>query len=122
MASSPNMILTERGASNRCVFAETYELRAGGTVKLTLTSHPGQGIGKKYLEERRAGPWRYILSGCGPADVAVSVKYEDGAFIKLANDDLVFDVAFWNMRLGQLGQLPFFCVAFFNFAQFCFGV
>ena len=100
MASSLNMILTERGASNRCVFAETSKLRAGGTVKLTLKSHPGQGIGKKYLEERRAGPWRYIESGCGPTDVAVSVKYEDGAFIKLANDDLVFDVAFWNMSVG----------------------
>ena len=31
----------------------------------------------------------------------MSFKYEDGAFIKLANDDLVFDVAFWNMSVGN---------------------
>ena len=91
--ANPTMILTERGASNQCVFAEAAELRVGGTAKLTLKSHPGRGIGKKYLEERRAGPWRYIESDECSEQAAVSVKFEDGAFLKLASDDLVLDVA-----------------------------
>ena len=57
MTTSPKMVLTKRGAANQCVFAEVATLKAGGKASLTLKSHPGQGIGKKYLDERWAGPW-----------------------------------------------------------------
>merc|ERR1711998_311832 len=77
------------------------KLRAGEVARLTLSSHPGDAIGKKYLEEREYEAWRYIESGCGPACVAISVRLEDGKFIKLANDDLVFDVSFWKMEVGN---------------------
>ena len=74
-------------------------LKQGETVSTRLLSHPGKGIGKKYKGERRAGPWRYIESqSCAWSDAA-SIRYEDGKFIKLSDDDsisdMVFDVAHW---------------------------
>ena len=78
----PGMILVNRDSPERCIFEEAAKLKAGGKASLTLKSHPGQGIGKKYLDERWAGPWRYIESGCGPAEFAVSVKYEGESRVK----------------------------------------
>ena len=43
-------------------------------------------------DERRAGPWRYIESADGDEKSAIRVQY-DNNFIKLADADLVFDVA-----------------------------
>ena len=81
------LVLTRRGSGNQCVFSENKArvLRNGGAVILSLESHPGGGIGKKYLQEQRHGPWRYIESaGCSQHE-AISVRYEDGKFIKLTN-------------------------------------
>ena len=105
-SSALPMCLTLRGAQNQCVFDHAAALLSGGTVPLTLSSHPGLGIGKKYTNENRHGPWRYIESGMGAAESAVSVRYEDGAYIKLATDDLVFDVSsLWVMRTVWVRRL-----------------
>jgi len=63
------------------------------------------GIGKRYLEQRRAGPWRYTESGVGPAAVAVQASYEDGQFIRLTSPEdqakggLVLDVSMWKFEV-----------------------
>ena len=49
----------------RSIFDQADALRGGTTVALTLRSHAGRGIAKKYEGERRAGPWRYIESAAG---------------------------------------------------------
>ena len=51
------MILVDRGDPRACVFEQPKS--DGSAWPLTLKSHPGFGITKKYSEERRAGPWRY---------------------------------------------------------------
>ena len=58
----------------------------------------GKGIGKKYTDERRAGPWRYIESQSCDEQDAVKIRFEDDKYIKLSDDDcndMVFDVAHW---------------------------
>ena len=59
-------------------------------------------LGKRYFKERRFNEWRYIESSCVSSDsnYAIQVQYVDNQFIKLANDDLVLDVAFWDMKEG----------------------
>ena len=44
------MTLTKRGSKEQCIFGEAATLRAGGSARLTLESHPGVGIGKKFTE------------------------------------------------------------------------
>jgi len=58
----PGMCLTERGKYNQCIFTHSKALESGSAATLSLMSHDGYGIGKKYVTERRAGPWRYIES------------------------------------------------------------
>lgn len=94
------LILVEKGDKNACVFEHFEELRRGEEVPLTLSSHPGFGVVKQYDHERRFGEWRYIESRGDDAAKAIRVKYEEFTFLKLATDDLVFDVAFWNMQPG----------------------
>lgn len=89
------MILVRRGSQMACVFSEAERLRAGETVPLTLASHPGKSIGKRYHEERRYGEWRYIESEVTTEPIHVRLE---GKFIKLADADLVFDVAFWKFQ------------------------
>ena len=98
---APQLVLTERGADNQCVFADIEKVKAGGELVLVLSNHPDKGIGRKYPEERMAGPWRYTESGCGPAEFAVRVHFEDDAFLVLTDADLCLDVAFWNMEIGN---------------------
>ena len=99
MLHSQPMVLTKRGSANQCVFNDIAELKVGGEISLTLSGR--RGIGRKYPEERRAGSWRYTESGCGPAEAAIRVRFEDGQYIKLADADLVLDVAYWKMEEGN---------------------
>lgn len=100
--ASSAMFLVLRGSSNQCVFSCAAALKAGKAAPLTLSSHGSiKGVGRKYAEERRAGPWRYTESACVD-DVAraVSVRFEDGAFLVLQDADLVLDVTHWKFEEG----------------------
>lgn len=94
------LILVEKGNQNACVFEHATELMKGEVVPLTLLSHPGKAIAKQYEKERHFGEWRYIESRGDVVENAISVKYEEFTFLKLDHEDLVFDVAFWNMKVG----------------------
>ena len=89
---SGSMILVRRGDPMQCVFNEATALRAGGTARLTLASHPGKSISRRYSEERNYGEWRYTESEL--ANSPVSVSFAEGGFLKLADADLVLDVSF----------------------------
>ena len=89
---SGSMILVRRGDLMQCVFNEATVLRAGGTARLTLASHPGKSISRRYSEERNYGEWRYTESEL--ANSPVSVSFAEGGFLKLADADLVLDVSF----------------------------
>ena len=54
-APPPQLILTPKGSLDQCVFADATiaALKAGKPAKLTLNSHSGAAIGKKYEEEHR---------------------------------------------------------------------
>ena len=90
------MILVQRGSVNQCIFTEVDKLKQGDTVRFTLKSHPGKGIGKKYRKERWDGPWRSIESAGCLETASIHVRYEDDNYIKLAEDDLVLAVSHWN--------------------------
>ena len=62
-------------ASNRCVFAETSST-SRRHCQMTLKSHPGQGIGKKYLEERRAGPGAILSAAQQTSSCPLSTRTE----------------------------------------------
>merc|ERR1712100_912957 len=67
---------------------------------MRLRSHPGFGVGFKYSEERRFGPWRYIESELVAATDAVHAEW-DGDFVMISGHDLCLDVAFWKMEEGN---------------------
>ena len=60
---APAMCLVKRGSPNVLVFSNAARLKSGKTVSLTLSSHAGMGVGRRYGEERRVGPWRYTEAG-----------------------------------------------------------
>ena len=100
----PPMVLTSRGSYNECRFKEAtmVALKSGQEALLSLESHPGYAIGKKYTQERRYEAWRYIESQAVPEDEGITVRLEDGAFIALnGGADLVFDVSFWKMEINN---------------------
>ena len=88
------LCLVKRNSPEQYVFDAADDLRKGDEVSLTLRSHEGMGIGKKYTDERQYGPWRLIESDGCLGKSSIRVRYEDQNFIKLADHDLVFDVAF----------------------------
>ena len=103
-AGAQGMVLTTRGSANQLVFKHAGRLRNGETVVLSLAGAgnlEGKGVGKAYAEERRFGPWRYIESHICAAEDAVAARYEDGAFVKLADNDLVLDVPYARMEVGN---------------------
>ena len=63
-------------------------------------SHPGNGIGKMYPEERRFEEWRYTESKGVAARDACSVQLVQGKFLKRVDANLVLDVAFWKFHEG----------------------
>ena len=82
---SGSMILVRRGDPMQCIFNEATALRAGRTARLTLASHPGKSISRRYSEERNYGEWRYTESEL--ANSAVRVSFVKGNFLKLADAD-----------------------------------
>ena len=68
---------------------------------LTLVSHPGLAIAKRYTDERRAGEWRYIESGVAKAPHAIRAVLTHDGFIELPGENLVLDIAFWKFDEGN---------------------
>lgn len=98
-----SLILTEKGSPNQCIVDKSSALRRGQAVPFVLLSHSGRVISKQYLREKRTGPWRYIESDCveGGKQDSILLRFEDNEFLKLEDSDLVLDVAFWRMDVGN---------------------
>ena len=95
------LVLVRRGSPNVLRFDHWQALQAGGAAPLTChASHPGNGIGKMYPEERRFQEWRYTESKCVAARDACSVQLVQGKFLKRVDANLVLDVAFWKFHEG----------------------
>ena len=95
------LVLVRQGSPNVLRFDHWQALQAGGAAPLTChASHPGNGIGKMYPEERRFQEWRYTESKCVAARDACSVQLVQGKFLKRVDANLVFDVAFWKFHEG----------------------
>mmetsp|Transcript_14998 Transcript_14998/g.19458 ORF Transcript_14998/g.19458 Transcript_14998/m.19458 type:complete len:319 (-) Transcript_14998:271-1227(-) len=96
------MILVPKGHPQQLIFKEAKHLINGQKAKLTLSgSFEGKGIGKKYGNENRSGPWRYTESAFGPADNAITVQLVQNEYLKLVDCDLTFDVSFWKYEPGN---------------------
>ena len=95
------LVLVRRGSPNVLRFDHWQALQAGGAAPLTCdASHPRNGIGKMYPEERRFEDWRYTESKCVAARDACSVQLVQGKFLKRVDANLVLDVAFWKFHEG----------------------
>ena len=95
------LVLVRQGSPNVLRFDHWQALQAGGAAPLTChASHPGNGIGKMYREERRFQEWRYTESKCVAARDACSVQLVQGKFLKRVDAKLVLDVAFWKFHEG----------------------
>ena len=95
------LVLVRRGSPNVLRFDHWQALQAGGAAPLTCdASHPGNGIGTMYPEERRFEEWRYTESKCVAARDACSVQLVQGKFLKRVDAKLVLDVAFWKFHEG----------------------
>ena len=95
------LVLVRAGSPGVLRFDQFQALQAGMAAYLTChASHPGNGIGKMYPEERRFQEWRYTESKCVAARDACSVRLVQGKFLKRVDADLVLDVAFWVFQEG----------------------
>merc|ERR1711908_176939 len=82
-------------------FDHFQALQAGMAAPLTCNaSHPGNGIGTKYPEERMWGEWRYTETKMVAAQNACMAQLVQGKFIKRVDANLVLDVAFWVFQEG----------------------
>ena len=95
------LVLVRQGSPKVLRFDHWQALQAGGAAPLTCdASHPGNGIGTMYPEERRFEEWRYTESKCVAARDACSVQLVQGKFLKRVDANLVLDVAFWKFHEG----------------------
>ena len=94
-------MLVKRGSPHQCFFTEASKLKAGETASLDLNSIPNVGIGKKYLKPQQYEDWLFIESKGVPRSNSTHVRYEDGNFLKLADEDLVLDISFAKMIEGN---------------------
>ena len=94
-------MLVQRGSQSECFFTESSKLKVGETVSLDLNSIPNVGVGKKYLKPQPFEDWLFIESKGVPRRNSTHVRYEDGNFLKLADEDLVLDVSEWKMIAGN---------------------
>lgn len=102
----PNALtLVPLGSPDKAIFHEAEALRHGRPGALTLASHPGLAVVKRYEAERTYNEWRYIESGVGTNQYAVTVVWK-GNFLELTNqrsdsEDLVLDISFWKFQEGN---------------------
>ena len=95
------LVLVRAGSPGVLRFDHFQALQAGMAAPLTCNaSHPGNGIGTKYPEERMLGEWRYTESKMVAAQNACMAQLVQGKFIKRVDANLVLDVAFWVFKEG----------------------
>ena len=95
------LVLVRAGSPGVLRFDHFQALQAGMAAPLTCNaSHPGNGIGTKYPEERMFGEWRYTESKMVAAQNACMAQLVQGKFIKRMDANLVLDVAFWVFQEG----------------------
>merc|ERR1712046_134040 len=95
------LVLVRAGSPGVLRFDHFQALQAGMAAPLTCNaSHPGNGIGTKYPEERMLGEWRYTESKMVAAQNACMAQLVQGKFIKRVDANLVLDVAFWVFQEG----------------------
>ena len=92
--------LVPKGQKNKLVFADAARLKSGEVTALTLASHPGTGVGKKFASPKSAGDWLYIEAVPVPESKSVRVQYVDKTFLKLVDENLVLDVAYGKLEKG----------------------
>lgn len=98
----PTMVLVKRGDPNQIIFEKSNEFAQGNVIPAILSSPPGLSLGRKYAGEKIYEGWRYSESAFYYNDEkAIDLQYEDGNFILLPGEDLVFDVSFWKMYEGN---------------------
>ena len=95
------LVLVRAGSPGVLRFDHFQALQAGMAAPLTCNaSHPGNGIGTKYPEERMFKEWRYTESKMVAAQNACMAQLVQGKFIKRVDANLVLDVAFWVFQEG----------------------
>jgi hypothetical protein len=94
-------VLVKKGSPRQCVFTEAAKLKAGETASLALDSIPNVGVGEKFIDPKQYENWLYIETKAVPRSNSTRVRYEDGNFIKLADEDLVLDISFAKMIEGN---------------------
>ena len=95
------LVLVRAGSPGVLRFDQFQALQAGMAGPLTChASHPGNGVGTKYPEERVFGEWRYTESKMVAAQNACTAQLVQGKFIKRVDANLVLDVAFWVFQEG----------------------
>ena len=89
------LVLVRAGSPGVLRFDQFQALQAGMAGPLTChASHPGNGVGTKYPEERMFGEWRYTHTKMVAAQNACMAQLVQGTFIKRVDANLVLDVAF----------------------------
>ena len=99
--STYNLVLVPKGSKSQCIFEDVESLRQGRVVPFMLWSHPNGAICKQYEREKHFREYRYIESCYGNRKDAIYVRYDEENFLILNNEDLVFDVSFWKMDVGN---------------------
>jgi len=93
--------LVKRGSPEQAIFQDMNLLKQGRVASGKVNGGTAS-LGIKYFEERRHDVWRYIESQCVPNDSinVIEFEYVDQNYLKVVGKDLVFDVAFWQMKEG----------------------
>lgn len=104
--SASPLVLVKRLDPNRLLFANTHDLKDGKSCLATFVGqHRSLALGRVYEEQRRTGIWRYTEAALGSKQT-VAIRMDSSGHIKLEDtsgdgDELVFDVAFWNITEGN---------------------
>ena len=115
----PDCTLVNINSPNKAILASAHELRGGGSVALTLSSHPGYAIVPKFVP-RRINEWHvsYAHWGIGPAADAATARLEGNHVISTqpATNDCILDVPFGKLNEGCDG-IPVAMICFDNRSQ-----
>ena len=115
----PDCTLVNINSPNKAILASAHELRGGGSVALTLSSHPGYAIVPKFVP-RRINEWHvsYAHWGIGPAADAATARLEGNHVISTqpATNDFILDVPFGKLNEGCDG-IPVAMICFDNRSQ-----
>eukprot|EP00520_Triparma_pacifica_P018566 CAMPEP_0118653150 /NCGR_PEP_ID=MMETSP0785-20121206/11684_1 /TAXON_ID=91992 /ORGANISM="Bolidomonas pacifica, Strain CCMP 1866" /LENGTH=336 /DNA_ID=CAMNT_0006545687 /DNA_START=1142 /DNA_END=2149 /DNA_ORIENTATION=+ len=104
-SDGPAMVLVEKSSKHALKFKHFHDLKLGKPVVAEfMGSHAGQGLGRRFSEQKKYGQWRYTYSALGNA-VPITIKLEDGFLVvmdtRASKRELCFDVSFWKYEAGN---------------------